>query len=177
MPTVVARLPAAKRHHFTEPLGPLFTDTESLLEAAGEPIVAIGDVVTAHLGAAGCQPTLSVVDGRTERGPIPEWVQTDRPAAAIERPVENPAGTITAELVDAIEAGLDTSEPTRVVVEGEEDLAVLPAVLLAPTGATVVYGQPGEGMIAAAVDGPTRARCRDRLDLLDHEAEFWASIR
>lgn len=176
MPTVVARLPAAEREAFKDPLGEIFDSTEPLLADAGEPIVAVGDVVLAHLGRAGVIPTLSIVDGRTERGPIEDDVLADRPDAATERTVENPAGTISAELVGAIEAGFEHPEPARVLVTGEEDLAVLPAILLAPAGATVVYGQPGEGMVAVEVDAELRARVGSLLDRMDRDSAFWESI-
>jgi hypothetical protein len=172
----VARLPETEREQFKAPLGPVFESADALLAAADEPIIAVGDVVLAHLGRADCAPTLSIVDGRTERGSVDQWVLDERPEAAVEVTVENPAGTITAELVTAIEDGLDRPESTRIVVTGEEDLAVLPAVLLAPRGATIVYGQPGEGMVATRVDEKTRGICRERLAVMEHEAAFWAAI-
>lgn len=176
MPTVVARLEAADRDAFKEPLGEIYEDAEDLLRAAGDPVVAIGDVVLAHLGAAGQTPALAVVDGRTEREPIDDWVREGRPEAATVRDVENPAGTITAALVRAIEAGLAAPGPTRIDVDGEEDLAVLPAILLAPAGSTVVYGQPDEGMVAVPVDASTRSTGRRLLGLLDRDREFWERV-
>jgi len=65
--TTVARLPERARSSFKEPLGPVFTDALDLLDAAGEPLIAVGDVVTAHLGDAGVTPHVAVVDGKTER--------------------------------------------------------------------------------------------------------------
>lgn len=176
MPTVVARLPEAERHRFTDPLGPLFTDVGSLLESAGRPIVSVGDVVTAHLGRAGSVPKVSLVDDRTEREAVAEDVIADRPAADTVYEVENPAATVTEALVAAIESGLARDGSTRIEVDGEEDLAVLPAVLLAPDGATVVYGQPGEGMVAVSVGRGTRERCLELLSHLDRDTAFWADL-
>ncbi len=176
MPTIVARLPESERHRFKDPLGPLFTDAEALLEAAGRPIVSVGDVVTAHLGRVGYTPQVAIVDDRTEREVVEAGVIEDRPPA--ERVVElaNPAATITAELVDAIDAGLAGDEPTRIEVDGEEDLAVLPAILLAPDGATVVYGQPGAGMVAVGVGRESRETCLELLSHLDRDTAFWADL-
>ena len=173
---VVARLPEGERHRFKDPLGPLFTDTEALLQAAGRPIIAVGDVVTAHLGRVGYTPTLALVDDRTEREAVAAGVREDRPAAGTVETVENPAATITRELVAAIEAGLDREGSTRIEVDGEEDLAVLPAILVAPSGATVVYGQPGEGMVAVSVTQETRERCLELLTHLDRDKPFWADL-
>jgi uncharacterized protein (UPF0218 family) len=43
------------------------------------------------------------------------------------------------------------SERVRILVHGEEDLAVIPAVVEAPLGAAVVYGQPNEGMVIITI--------------------------
>ena len=56
----------------------------------------------------------------------------------------NPAATLTDALEEAVRDGL-AYPPALIVVEGEEDLAVLPLALAAPDGAALVYGQPGAG--------------------------------
>jgi hypothetical protein len=174
---VVARLPAAERGAFTEPLGEIYERADILLEDAAGPIYAVGDVVLAHLARADCSPALSIVDGRTERGALDPWVRNAHPSVDQELAVENPAGGITADLVEAIETGLQATEAVRITVDGEEDLAVLPVLLLAPTGGTVVYGQPGEGMVAVPVERATKDRARELLDRLDRDRDFWAARR
>jgi hypothetical protein len=42
---------------------------------------------------------------------------------------------------------IERSLRTRIIVNGEEDLAVIPAVIEAPLGTAIVYGQPSEGMV------------------------------
>ena len=174
---VVARLPAAERAAFKEPLGEIYERAAALLEDATGPIYAVGDVVLAHRARADCSPALSIVDGRTERGNLDSWVQEAQPEAAQAVSVENPAGTITADLVEAIETGLQASESIQIHVDGEEDLAVLPVLLLAPTGGTVVYGQPGAGMVAVPVEPASKERARDLLGKLEHDRDFWAARR
>ena len=39
----------------------------------------------------------------------------------------------------------------KIVVDGEEDLATLPAILYAPLGSVVIYGQPNEGSVLVNV--------------------------
>ena len=58
---------------------------------------------------------------------------------AEEHIVENPAGGITQELWDSVEWGLKHL-PRRIRVIGEEDLAAVVVFLLAPIGASVLYG-------------------------------------
>ncbi|MFB6362035.1 MAG: GTP-dependent dephospho-CoA kinase family protein [Halobacteriales archaeon] len=165
MAAVVVRLPDDLRDDLKPPLGPVFSDVDALLEAAGAPLVAVGDVVTAHLERAGHRPDLALIDDRTERSPVDDALQSA--ISTPDRQVANPAATITGALVEAMRSGLESEEPTTIFVEGEEDLAGLPAVLLAPDGASVVYGQPGEGMVLVTVDPETRGQVRSLLERFD----------
>ena len=47
-----------------------------------------------------------------------------------------------------------------VLIEGEEDLLTIPAVMEAPLGAVVFYGQPLEGVVAVRVDEESKAGAR-----------------
>jgi uncharacterized protein (UPF0218 family) len=168
---VVLELPSALRHELKEPLGGIYTDTAALLADAGDSIVAVGDMVTYHLIEAGRVPDLALVDERTKRSAVDADV-----AAAINGfdrtlSVDNPAATLTAELLTALREGIDSGETTLLDVDGEEDLATLPAVLAAPAGASVVYGQPDEGMVLVDCDEPVRERARSLLERMDGDAE------
>jgi hypothetical protein len=65
--------------------------------------------------------------------------------------VHNPAATLTKDLIDRIRESLHGDEHIKIIVEGEEDLATLPAILYAPLGSVVVYGQPNEGSVLVDV--------------------------
>jgi hypothetical protein len=159
------RLPEDLRGAFKEPLGPIFTDAEALLAEAGTPLVAVGDVVTYHLRLADCTPDVALVDGRTKREAVSGEI-----ARVLGRPhveVENQPGTLSDDLLTALRDALDADESTVVHVDGEEDLATVPAIVAAPDGASVVYGQPDEGMVHVAVDEETRATARELLTRMD----------
>lgn len=173
---VVLDLPESLRAALKDPLGPVETDVTSVLATAGDPLVTVGDIVTYHVLEADRTPNLALVDQRTERSAVDEEV-----AAAIEgfdRTVEvaNPPGTLTDDLLSAIREGLADDATTLVSVDGEEDLAALPVVAAAPQGATVLYGQPGEGMVVVTVDAEATATVRDLLARMDgdHEAAWRA---
>ncbi len=168
---VVLTLPESLRGAFKSPLGPVYTDAADLLATVDGPLIAVGDIVTYHLHAAETAPAVAVVDERTEREAVDESVRESVVVDDAVR-VDNPAGTLTAELLAALRAGVRAADGRTLHVDGEEDLATLPAVVLAPDGATVVYGQPGEGMVAVGVDPETRARARDLLSRMDgdHDA-------
>lgn len=167
--TVVLKLRHDDRAAYKDPLGPVFTDADTLLAEAGDPLIAVGDIVTHHLLEAGRDPDLAAVDGLTERGRTENEVR-DLLDRGDER-VWNPAARLTTEALRAVHAGLENADPATVVVDGEEDLLTLAAMLAAPDGASVVYGQPGEGMVHVAVDDESRARARELFDRLegDHE--------
>lgn len=157
-------------------MGPIFDRVDALLEAAGHPIVAVGDVVTYHLTSAGHDPKIAIVDGLTERGAVDPSIEAGVPDSGATVTVENPQSTVTAALIEAIETALDRNGTTTIDVEGEEDLAVLPALFLAPEGATIVYGQPGEGMVAVIVDEESREMARDRLAAMEYDESVWAEL-
>jgi uncharacterized protein (UPF0218 family) len=170
---VVVELPDSLRVELKEPAGPLYTDTAAMLAATGDPLVTVGDVVTAHVLAAGVHPAVALVDARTERTAVDDEV-ADRIESATfdhEHTVTNPAATLTAGLLSALREGLDRGETTLVTVDGEEDLAALPAVVAAPAGASVVYGQPGEGMVLVPVEAEPRRQMRNLLARMDGDSD------
>ena len=85
--------------------------------------------------------------------------------------VDNPAGTIARELLDAMCEGLDSDGTTLVDVEGEEDLAALPVVLMVAESASVVYGQPDEGMVLVTPENEVRERVRSILSRMDGDSD------
>ncbi|MDX1611592.1 MAG: DUF359 domain-containing protein, partial [Candidatus Thermoplasmatota archaeon] len=156
-------LPESLRSELKEPFGPVVSG--ELTPHLGDGKVAtVGDVVTANLLEEGTIPTLMVVDGKTQRTQdhdLPEGL----PPSVQHVPIKNPAARITQDLWHAIAQAYAAHEHTLVEVEGEEDLATLPAIVHAPPGTTVLYGQPGEGAVIVTVDQTTRRRA---LKLLAH---------
>lgn len=161
-------LPDTLRDAFKTPLGPVTTDAEQLITAADAPIIAVGDVVTYHLRQAGRVPDVAIVDGRTEREAVRSEIASALSAADVRRlTVSNPAAGLSRELLAALDTALSADEPVMIDVTGEEDLAALPAIVAAPDGASVIYGQPGEGMVRVAVTSQSRAEARALFEALD----------
>jgi hypothetical protein len=165
------RLPKSLRSEFKEPFGPVYTDADDLLAEVDGPLVAVGDVVTAHLLRAGKTPDVAVVDGRTKR----ESVSAETAAALDELPsgtaVENPAGELSESILRALTEAIDAPGPQVLDVDGEEDLVTLPAVVAAPDGASVVYGQPDVGMVRIRVTPESRETMRGLLRRFDGDAD------
>ena len=55
----------------------------------------------------------------------------------------------------------------QVLVEGEEDLLTLVAVLEAPEGSLVVYGQPHDGVVAVKADKKTKERVQQVVEAME----------
>jgi len=138
------------------PLGTLFKGDErqaaqdawSLVQrSTSAKIIVVGDRVSIDSAALNVKADLYIVDGKVMRQPVSDrHREVDRVFD-----VENPAGKITSSAVEAVRRALASGETTRINVHGEEDLLTLPAILEAPLGSSVVYGQPGEGVVVVKV--------------------------
>lgn len=152
-------LPAELRPYMKKPLGTLYTgkgrDTiEKFSRKLANPtkLISVGDVTTFHLLEAGFVPDLCIVDNRTKRKPVSKDVsERNMDGVYAEILVDNPPGIITEELIKALSEALNSSTPLRIRVRGEEDLATLPVILMAPLGTVVLYGQPDEGVVFVEV--------------------------
>jgi uncharacterized protein (UPF0218 family) len=176
MAEVVAELPEALRHELKEPMGPVYTAADVLLGDATEPIIAVGDIVTYHLLMAGYQPDVALVDGKTKREEVEREITEAIEGFDHRVEVENPPGTLTDDLLEALVDAIERPGTVVITVVGEEDLAALPAIVTAPDGASVVYGQPDEGMVLAIVGEGLRTECRNLLEKMDGDYARVASI-
>jgi len=128
-------------------------------------IIAVGDIVTFNLLAAGVIPDISFVDDRTKRNPASDTIMkgTKHPEFKTVT-VNNPAGFITDKLLYEISRAMDSDTPVRIFIEGEEDLAALPAITMAPLSSVIIYGLPDEGAVLVRV---TEDKKKDIQSLLD----------
>ena len=158
-------LPENLRAALAKPMGRLFAAGEvkgsefAELVRNAAMVITVGDRVTDTVGAMGRAPDVQVVDSKeNRRGREPPAVPYVRLIRA-----SNRAGTLSDEVIDAVRTALDGEKPARVLVDGEEDLVAIPVIALAPTDAVVLYGQPGEGIVAVRPDQQTKARNRSIL--------------
>jgi GTP-dependent dephospho-CoA kinase len=166
------RLTPALRDALKTPFGKLYRCNgeeclRRIVESLKNPakIISIGDVTTYNLLKAGVMPDICIVDDRTMRLPVDHDMRKGTAHASFrDVSVANPPGVITQELIDAIRKSMDSGKPVRIFVDGEEDLAVIPACEYAPVGSVVLYGQPNEGVVAVAV---TEEKKRETLSLME----------
>ncbi|MGA2913893.1 MAG: GTP-dependent dephospho-CoA kinase family protein [Methanoregula sp.] len=145
-------LPEEHRKLFQEPFGELHRNLDEIIpEILGHIVYAVGDVVTHNLQKKGIVPAVAVVDGYTMRLPCRKVPLIYGECIR----VKNPAGTLTADLIRALEHAVE-HPPATVIVDGEEDLAVIPLVIAAPEGAIVLYGQPRHGVVLRIVNSEAK---------------------
>jgi uncharacterized protein (UPF0218 family) len=152
-------LPKEHRKLFQEPFGDLYPDIDAIIpKISGHIVYAVGDVVTHNLQKKGINPAIAIVDGYTMRLPCRRMPSLRGECIR----VKNPAGTLTDELIRALEQAVE-HPPYTVIVDGEEDLAVIPLVLAAPEGAIVLYGQPHQGVVLREVNSEAKYIARKFL--------------
>lgn len=126
-------------------------------------VVTVGDRVTETLQeATGRSPDVFVVDGR-ERRAVRE---VPRIAHGPTLRAKNPAGTITRDARAAVKKAFAGDKPAMVLIDGEEDLLTIPAVMEAPLGAVVFYGQPLKGVVAVEVTDKSKDGARKILEAM-----------
>jgi len=115
-------------------------------------LIAVGDMTAFYLLKASVVPDVVIVDNKTKRMPVPDHVVKSLDHDSYKTvEVKNPPATLTNELMNVIRESLQEPERIKIVVDGEEDLATLPAILYAPLGSVVIYGQPNEGSVLVKV--------------------------
>jgi uncharacterized protein (UPF0218 family) len=125
-------------------------------------IVAVGDQVSQDLTDNDLLPDVLIIDNRIMRKEIPPISATaDRVVT-----VKNSPGTISDEAWLAIEEAMTTPLRTKIVVEGEEDLLTLVAILTAPENSLVVYGQPHKGVVAVKATSMMKKTVREIVEAM-----------
>jgi hypothetical protein len=161
-------LPEERRALFRAPFGTLCPDIDTVLPLIrGKVVYTVGDVVTYHLIQKGIIPAIAIIDGHTMRSPC-DW----SPAVFRKRlTARNPPGSITPELRQILDAAV-AGPGVLILVEGEEDLAVIPLFLSAPVGAVVLYGQPGEGVVVCEVNAISKEKATALLScFVEHDED------
>jgi uncharacterized protein (UPF0218 family) len=166
------KLTPALRDRLKKPFGRLYRGKgdeclREIIKSLRNPpkVISIGDMTTYYLLKAGVVPDMCIVDNLTMRLPVAYEVRKGTAHESFKDVrVKNPPGAVTKELIDAIKDNMESEKPVRIFVDGEEDLAVIPACEYAPVGSVVLYGQPGEGVVAVTVTGEKK---RETLSLME----------
>ena len=129
-------------------------------------IATIGDICTIRIIKEIRIPDLIIVDYKTKRNISLNPEQTNILENINCRTIEisNEAGTISEELYCEIEKSIFEGKKTKIIVNGEEDLATLPVIKHCQMGAKVIYGMPDKGMVVVDVNQQTKERANKLLE-------------
>ena len=152
-------LPENLRNELKIPLGKLIKNNSSEKEDyirkiySEKVVITVGDATSELLLQMGLIPLLHIIDGQEKREkrslPLANAINT-------ELTVKNNPGEISAESFNLVKNIFNEKPPIRLVVDGEEDLLVLPVCLFAPSNSVVMYGQPNEGLVIAEITSEVR---------------------
>ena len=78
--------------------------------------------------------------------------------------VDNESGTISQQLYFEIKKAIKSKITTKIIVNGEEDLATLPVIKHSKIGAKVIYGMPDKGMVVVDVNQQAKERTNKLLE-------------
>lgn len=166
-------LPQLLRSELRQPIGKLIKNsahnylatarkTVAYIRSHKAPLViSVGDVITHSLIEAGYKPQIMIVDHKTRRRKFKKLAERATHVVA------NPAGTITKHAVNVLKSSISQSVGSKkqivIDVKGEEDLLALPAFILSPIGALVLYGQFDAGVVVVEVTEEVKNRITDLL--------------
>ena len=112
-------------------------------------LITVGDVVSQSCNDMGRPPDIRIIDFKTKRHFL---TKLSHPRGV---KAKNSPGTINTEAVAAYQIAvkdyISNKKPQTLIIDGEEDLLALPAILLAPLGSVVLYGQFDMGIVVNEV--------------------------
>ena len=163
-------LPESLREELKIPLGVLLPDKETTKEniekflTPDSYIITVGDRTTEKMIDFGLVPSLQIIDNLEKR--------TKRESPKLQENttelfVDNPPAEITLQSIDLIKNAFLSTSPVRIIVNGEEDLLVIPVCIYAPQNAVVFYGQPNEGLVIVEITTEIRNKTQNLLDSMN----------
>lgn len=162
-------LPETLRSELAKPLGKLYKSVEEFLNKGSnyKKIFVVGDASVANFKRLGINPDLSIVDFMVQRKNTYNNIeQLGFKKDSKHQTVKSGPGEITRELATTIDKSFNNSVDL-IKVDGEEDLAVLPLVLLAPLESCVIYGQRDQGFVCIDVREKTKEKFLKILELFE----------
>ena len=164
------KLPDSLREQLKIPLGDLLLEKDATKQniikylSNNSFVITVGDRTTEKMINFGLTPSVQIIDSQEKR------IKRDPPKdenISTELRCDNPATEITEQSIDTIKKAFSLKPPVRIVVNGEEDLLVIPVCINAPKDSVVMYGQPNEGLVIVQITPEIRNKTQRLLDSME----------
>jgi len=160
------KMPENLRPILQKPLGQVLKDTKQLLQLINQLeypfLIAVGDIIVESLLKEKIDPEVKIIDFRSRREDISPKFKI-KMSDQIKN--SNKPGTINLKTTDIIKTKLNEAlrkkSKSWIIVDGEEDLLTLPAILFAPLNSLVLYGHWMHGIIAVNVDEKIKEKIKE----------------
>lgn len=162
------KLPDSLREQLKTPLGlllPIGQDNKDNVQkyiSDDSYVITVGDRTTEKMIDYEIIPSLQIIDGFEKR----QKREFPKLGNESELTIDNPAAEITLQSIEIIKKAFDMAPPIRIIVNGEEDLLVLPVCIHAPKNSVVLYGQPNKGLVLVEITTEIRNKAQTLLDMM-----------
>jgi len=149
------------RKKLKKPFGELIKNEQDIERLKYSYLATVGDVSTRTFNKLGFKQDISVIDFHVARKKVFSKIE-ELGFLGKQKiiKVKNPAGYLTSDLFKGVLRLFAYSKDKQkaLLVEGEEDLCVLPLTLRSPLNSVIFYGQPNEGMVKVNVSEETKKK-------------------
>ncbi len=154
MSEIIFKFSEDVKEFLRKPIGKIFKSIDDALSIAkNKKIICVGDIVFLSLISRNVYPKVSIIDLKTRRNKMISLSNDVLKNFKIFR-ARNPPSTVTKDLYEKIREALKY-ERSIVIVDGEEDLAVIPCLMLCDESYVIFYGQPDEGVVVVEINEET----------------------
>ncbi|MEK7597744.1 MAG: pantetheine-phosphate adenylyltransferase [Patescibacteria group bacterium] len=170
------KMPESLRPMLQKPLGHVFRTTKQLLQSIKRLkyslLIAVGDIIVDSLLKEGIDQDVKIIDFRSRRKEIKKDTLIKDSLYKDCLYFNNP-GTINLKTAEVLKQMIRSRSVLSnkvgpygswMVVDGEEDLLTLPAILFAPLNSLVLYGHWQYGIIAVEVDEKIKEKVKKIIE-------------
>jgi len=169
-------IPESIKLELKKPMGKVYQNISQFLKERFKSVmtVAVGDIIVGEFLKNNLAPDLKIIDFKSKRLPISQDLTSLFKRNYLTNELadkwENQPGTVNSTTVcqikKLINLFLKEKKPQSLMIDGEEDLLGLPAILLAPLRSIVLYGHFQYGLIAVFVDEKIKNKLYNMIKLV-----------
>jgi uncharacterized protein (UPF0218 family) len=160
-------LPDWLRGALMDPFGEIMQEAEviSRLKATKLSVISVGDEVTKTLLKYNVEPTLAIFDLKSHRKKLEDSELTEHYKSM--QIVRNPPKEITYDLWETVRKTINSGDHSAIKVDGEEDLAALPAIHFAALGSVLLFGVSDRGISFVIITNTIKAKAEGLLKSME----------